>query len=74
MNKSKIVGWLLFVSAAAALALTPVSVSGIVDSSGLATVDCLDCQPHQFICCADCSEPSQEQKCTLGEPWCPFDP
>jgi len=74
MNTRKTMRWLLFMSIAAVLAVVPVSVSGTLDSNGVATVDCLDCYLQVFSCCADCSSQSQHHRCTLGQPGCEIDP
>lgn len=70
MSKPK-VRWLLFPLVVAALALLPVGTSGASDSTLLASVECLDCTPHPFICCGECTVKLQLNKCTLGGTGCP---
>jgi len=52
------------------LTLAPLSVTGATGVNLTASVQCEDCQNSPEICCGECTHPTQQDKCTCGEPWC----
>jgi hypothetical protein len=71
MNTTTIKKSALFLAFAAFGAILPLNVAGGDQNRLLAEVECFDCQQCEGICCADCGSGTQENKCTMGEPWCP---
>lgn len=66
---SQIVRVAIVVGVTTLVALAPVGAS-TASTGRLTSAQCEDCQPHQYICCGDCTVIIQEKKCTIGESWC----
>lgn len=71
-TSSKIGRAFLFSLVIGAVSVFPVGATGVANTGQVAVAECMDCQWNERICCGDCSSKSQEQKCTVGEWWCPL--